>query len=693
MFRLSIGGGRVESIYLELMKWKKVPKKFLITLGKPFYRTIKLAFLMKKFAYLGLTIMMLVLNWGGTKFYFEVVKDLPNINEIYNPPRLSSKILDRNGELLYKFYEGERRSWIPLGKIPESLIWATLAIEDKGFYQHRGISWKGVIKAVIYNFRRDSESDLRGGSTITQQLVKNVFLGPEKTWQRKAKEVILALMLERRLSKGEILERYFNQVAYGGEVYGVEEASLRYFEKHVWEIEMAEATFLAGLPAAPSSYSPFGDKPNLAYLRQKHVINEMVAGGYINEEKATELKGKKLEIKKDETIIRAPHFVFYIKNLLEKKYGVVKFGIQGLTVTTSLDIKTQEMAEKIVEEEMKKIGKLRISNGAALILEVKEGNVLAMVGSKDYDAKDIDGKYNVTTAWRQPGSAIKPINYLLALERGRSLASMVEDSPVTYYVKGQKPYSPKNYNGKFMGNVTLRTALGSSLNVPSVKLLAENGVNNMIDLGKRMGITTWEDRDRFGLSLALGGGEVKMIDLAGAYSVFANLGEKVEINPILKMENYLGEVIYEKRVEANRVVGEKESYLINEVLTDNNARAPIFGTNSKLVIPGKTVAAKTGTTNNLKDNWCIGWTPSYLTAVWVGNNDGTPMSWVASGVTGATPIWNRIMSEMVKGKGNEKWQQPMGVYRASACGREEYFINGTENTIQCLPTATPTPSG
>lgn len=267
----------------------------------------------------------------------------------------------------------------------------------------------------------------------------------------------------------------------------------------------------------------------------------------------------------------------------------------------------------------------------------------------------------------------------------------IEDTPVTYEIRGQKPYSPKNYNGKFMGKVTIKTALASSLNIPSVKLLAENGVQSMIDLATDMGITTWEDRNRFGLSLALGGGEVKMIDLAQAYSVFANLGDKVAINPVLEIRNYLGEMVYSKTAEKQRVVEPGYSFLINQALSDNNARSPVFGLNSKLVIKGKTVAVKTGTTNNLRDNWCIGWTPNTLVAVWVGNNGNQPMSWVASGVSGATPIWQNIMSEMLRDKSNEEWRVPEGIYRAKACGREDYFVGGQESRIRCIE-STPTPS-
>lgn len=638
--------------------------------------------------YWGASLGVLGLTMIGLGIYREILRDLPNVNQIYLPPRMSSKILDKEDKLLYKFYKDENRSWVPLEKIPPALIWATLSIEDKNFYHHGGISIKGVLKAIIYNLRQSEDHNLRGGSTITQQLVKNVFLTREKTWRRKIKEAVLALLLEHKLSKDEILERYFNQVPYGGETYGAEEAAMRYFGKHVWEIGLNEAAFLAGLTAAPGSYSPFGNQPYLAYLRQKHVIDEMVVAGYINKDSADKLKKESIEMARDRITISAPHFVFYVREILETKYGFENFATQGLTVKTSLDLTIQEEAEKIVAEEMAKIVGLRIGNGAMEVVEVKDGSILAMVGSKNYDAQDIDGKFNVTTALRQPGSSIKPINYLLAIQNGRALSSMIDDSPVTYQIKGQKPYSPNNYNGKYMGNVTLRTALGSSLNIPSVRLLAENGVDKMIDLAEKMGISSWQERDRFGLSLALGAGEVRMVDLVQAYSVLANLGEKMEISPIQEVTNYLGEVIFVKDKEKQRVVEARHAYLINDVLSDNQARTPIFGSQSKLVIPGKTVAVKTGTTNSLKDNWCIGWTPSYLVAVWVGNNDSKPMSWVASGVTGATPIWNRMMSKMLEDKEDERWMIPLGVYQASVCGRTEYFTDGSERSVKCLPTGT-----
>ena len=633
--------------------------------------------------------LVLILGLGSTWFYVKIIKDLPNVNLIYSPPNLSTKILDRNEKLLYKFYQNENRTWISLDKIPRDLIEATLAIEDKNFYKHHGLSIKGLITAVIYNFKKDGQDKPRGGSTITQQLVKNVFFSNEKTLTRKIKEAILTLMVERKITKDEILERYLNQVSYGGEAYGVEEAAQKYFGKHVWQLETSESAYLAGLPAAPSSYSPYGNNPELGLARQKHVISEMVSTGYLTEEKAAELLEKKITIKNNSKVIEAPHFVFYIRKLLEDS-GYLNFERQGLIIKTSLDLDLQNKAQKIVKDEIEKNRNLKISNGGALIIDVKNGDILAMVGSKDYYSKEIDGKYNISTALRQPGSSIKPINYLLALENDFSLASIISDSPITYQIAGQKPYAPQNYNGKYMGNVTLRTALASSLNIPSVKLLEKNGVDNMINLAESMGINTWTDRKRFGLSLALGSGEVKMIELAQAYTIFANLGKKVEINPVLEIKNYLGENVYKKEVVKKELIKPEYAYLINSALSDNQARSPIFGSNSKLVIPNKTVAVKTGTTNSLKDNWCIGWTPSYLAVSWVGNNDGTPMSWVASGISGATPIWNQLTNLILKDRANEEWSIPNGLIKKSICGREEWVLAGSELKINC---PTPKPSG
>lgn len=632
-------------------------KKVLIFLGFPVYFLLKRLILEDKKGFVG-SVFLLSMTAGLIFIYANVLRDLPNINLIYNPPNLSTIILDRNGKVLYKFYTDENRTWVKLDKIPESLIWATLAIEDKKFYEHHGLSLNGIFMALIYNFRINDKVAIRGGSTITQQLVKNVFFDRSKTWTRKAKEAVLAIQLEMKLSKDEILERYLNQVAYGGETYGAQEAALKYFGKNVWEINTAQAAFLAGLPAAPSSYSPFSGNIDYAYSRQKHVIKEMVNAGYINDQVAQEANDQAINIIEERRNITAPHFVFYVKKLIEDKFGFTNIDRLGLKITTTLDSDIQKNVEEVVEQELLGIKNLNISNGAAMVVDVKTGDVLAMVGSKDYYAKDIDGKVNVTTSLRQPGSSIKPINYLLALQNGSTLETIIEDTPVSYQIPGQKPYTPQNYTGRFMGKVTLKTALASSLNVPSVKLLNENGVDNMINLAEKMGITTWTDRSRFGLALALGSGEVKMIEMIQAYSTFANMGEKVKMDPILKIDNYLSENIFEKQIEAEKIFEPEYAFLINNILSDDKARSPVFGLNSKLKIPNKTVAVKTGTTNSLKDNWCIGWTPSYIVAAWVGNNDGTPMSWVASGVTGATPIWNKIINDVLKDKKDEGWIKP-----------------------------------
>jgi membrane peptidoglycan carboxypeptidase len=423
------------------------------------------------------------------------------------------------------------------------------------------------------------------------------------------------------------------------------------------------------------------------------VIAEMVSDGFVTNDQANEMLAEKINIIDNEPNIEAPHFVFYIKDVLKNEFGFSNIDVRGLTITTSLDLNIQKSVDEITKEEVEKAKGLGFSNGAALVTNPKTGEVLAMAGSKDYWAEDIDGKYNVTTAERQPGSSIKPINYLLAFEKGKTLMTPIVDGPVTYNVPGQKPYTPRDYTGSYLGTVTLETALASSLNIPSVKLLSEDGINNMIDLAQKMGITTWDNRSRFGLSLALGAGEVKMTDMAEAYGTFANLGYRVPLNPVAKIENYLGETIYVNEPEQIAVAPAEDTFLIDTALSSNEARTPIFGANSKLVIPGKTVAVKTGTTNNLKDNWCIGWTPSVLVATWVGNNDATPMSWVASGVSGATPIWNRIMNGLLKSKPDEQWQPPANIEKASVCGKDGYFIKGTEKNVVCvLPSPTPTPA-
>jgi len=635
--------------------------------------------------------------------YFLLLKDLPSPKSLSKPLPLTTKILDRNGRLLYKIYREQNRTKVNLSEIPLFVRQATLAIEDKDFYKHKGFSFKGIARALYYLV---FEGKVTGGSTITQQLVKNTLLTPERTLKRKMKELILAFLVEQKYNKDEILEMYLNEVGYGGAAYGIEEASQKYFGKSVNQLTLAEAALLAGLPASPTRYSPFGAHPEIAKQRQAAVLFRMKEDGYITEEKIKEALAEPLNFRKQETEIKSPHFVMYIKDILVQKYGEKMVEEGGLEVLTSLDLEIQETAQKIVREEIDKLKPLRISNGAALITNPKTGEILAMVGSKDYFAKDVDGNYNVTVALRQPGSSIKPVMYSLALEKGFTAASVISDTPITYKVPGQPPYSPKNYDGRFHGNVPLRVALGSSYNVPAVKVLAALGVDQMIKRGQLLGITSWTDPSRFGLSLTLGGGEVKMVDMAVAYSTFANLGKKVNLKPILQVKDSTGKIL-----ENNQNCQEKEpstcsslvldpgiAWILTNILADNWARTPAFGPNSQLVIPGHEVAVKTGTTQNLRDNWTIGYTPSFLVATWVGNNDNTPMSWVASGVTGASPIWNKIMKFLLSGKPNEPFEKPENVVPVQICTltgtltcegcpstRTEYFLSGTEPKTRCDP--------
>jgi len=638
-------------------------------------------------------------------------KTLPSPNQlIQRQPSLTTKIYDRSGILLYKIYREENRTLVPLEKIPQELIKATLAIEDKEFYSHDGISLRGVLRAAKHNLLNPDKPKI-GGSTITQQLVKNTLLSPEKTWQRKIKEAVLALLVEARFSKDEILQMYLNEVPYGGTAYGAEEASQKYFGKHVWEINQAEAAMLAGLTRAPTKYSPFGAYPENAKKRQIQVIKEMEKSGYLDEEEASELIRAPLRLAKQKEPIKAPHFVFYIKDLLVENFGRRMVEEGGLEVTTTLDWSYQQIAEGVVRKEIDRLSSLRVSNGAALVVDPKTGAVLAMVGSKDYFDFDNDGNVNVVLRPRQPGSAIKPINYSVALDLGYTAATIIPDTPITFQLPNQPPYSPRNYDGQFHGNISLRTALASSFNVPAVKVLASYGIGRMIEMGQKMGITTWDDPSRFGLSLTLGGGEVKLIDLAQAYSVLANLGEKIAINPIREIKNSQGEVIYQnpcltQSCSSPQVLDPGIAFILNDILADNRARAMAFGPNSLLKIEGRKVAVKTGTTNNLRDNWCLGYTPSLLTAVWVGNNDNSPMSRIASGITGATPIWHEIMEKLLEDQPLEDWPLPDNVVKTAVCRTtgtlpcpycpeigEEYFLKGTVPEKHCRfkeePSATP----
>lgn len=625
-------------------------------------------------------------------------KDLPRPDKVNRVEGLSTVILDRTGETVYDIYENQNRIPVKFEDIPKALKDATVAVEDKDFYKHKGLSTTGLIRAIvnIFVFR-----NLQGGSTLTQQLVKNALLSQEQTLPRKMKEAVLAIQIERKYSKDEILQMYLNEIPYGGTAAGVEAAAKYYFDKHVKELTVPECVILAGLPQAPSLYSPFGNDPKAYVNRTLHVLRRMREDGYITAQQETDLKKQIEQVKfaSGDSNLNAPHFVAYVKELLIEKFGQKMVDAGGLRVTTTLDLKLQEQAQKIVKEEIDKVKKLSVTNGAAVVINPKSGEILAMVGSKDYMATDSGGfKFNVATqGLRQPGSAMKPFSYATALKKGYTASTTLLDVE-TKYPSGDpaKPeYNPKNYDVKYRGPVQLRFALGNSINVIAVKVLALVGIKDVLRLATDMGISTLAPTDenikRFGLSLTLGGGEVTLLDITSAFGAFGTGGLRQEPLALLKVEDAKGKVLFEhKAVQPRRVLTPDVAFIISDILSDNVARKDVFGEKSYLVIPGKTVAVKTGTTDDKRDNWTIGYTPSVVVGVWVGNNDNSPMNQaLASGVTGAAPIWNRLIKEALIEKKDEPFTKPDNVIEMdidSYAGgtqvdgntRKEFFIKGTE---------------
>ncbi|MBI2595798.1 penicillin-binding protein [Candidatus Daviesbacteria bacterium] len=607
----------------------------------------------------------------------------------------STKIYDRNGELLYDIFQNQNRTTVKLEEVPDVVKKSTISIEDKDFYNHQGFSPVGIARSffelVLY---RKVEG---GGSTLTQQLVKNALLTSDRSLIRKVKELILAVQVERVYSKDKILEMYLNEIPYGGTAYGIEAAANLYFGKHAKELDLAEASLLAGLPQRPSVYSPYGTHPELAKVRQTEVLRRMVEDNYISKDQAEAAKNEELAYRtaQNEIGFKAPHFVLYVKQKLIEQFGDKMVEQGGLKVTTTLDYKLQEDTQKIVQTEIEKLKNYKVGNGAAVVLDPRTGAILAMVGSKDYFAKDYDGNVNVALALRQPGSATKPITYSAALQKGYTAASVLVDVS-TEFPGGDRPsYIPVNYDGQFRGPVQVRYALGNSYNIPAVKMLALVGVKNAMDLAYKMGVTTWEPTEEninnAGLALTLGGREIRLLDLTSAYGVLANGGKKHDAISILKVEDSKGKTLYENRdSEGVKVLDEGIAFIISNILSDNGARSAAFGSNSVLNIPGKTVAVKTGTTDQKRDNWTFGYTSSRVVGVWVGNNDNSVMNPViTSGVTGASPIWQKIMTLALKDMGDERPKQPENVISGDVDGlmggipkegsptRKEFFLKGT----------------
>jgi len=613
-------------------------------------------------------------------------RDLPNPNQLLERTfELSTRFYDRNDNLLYEVYGDKNRTLIKLDDVSAHVAHATLSVEDSEFYLHKGFSLKGIIRALKNTV---FGGDLQGGSTLTQQAIKNTLLTQERTVVRKIKELILSLQLENRYTKDEILQMYLNESPYGGLNYGIYSASKAYFNKEPKNLSLAESAYLAGLTQSPSYYSQFGANPEAGIERKNYVLYLMHERGwiegdgkrhYLSDEDYESAKNEVLNFDTAKIPLEAPHFTYYVKQYLIDILGQEAVEMGGLKVKTTLDLDTQKLAQTIVQEEIDDSKNLNIYNGSIVVIDPRDGGILAMVGSKGYNLDPypencvsgstgensckFDPYVNVALSKRQPGSTIKPITYATMLSQGYTVAYPFLDVPTKFEGSApDKPYEPVNYDGQYRGVISFRKSLANSINVTAVKALKIVGIDNMIDQAEKMGITTFKDRERYGLALTLGGGETKLLELTGAFSAFASKGVFREPNPIIEVTDQKGRVVYKPAQNERKVLSEEVAFLISDVLSDDGARSDVFGSNSLLNIPGRQVAVKTGTTDDKRDNYAIGYTPSVVAGVWVGNSNNEKMNpYVASGISGATPIWRRFMIEYLEGKEIQKFEAPSKV--------------------------------
>lgn len=580
----------------------------------------------------------------------------------------STKIYDRTGEiLLYDLHQDVRRTIIPFGDMSKYIKNATIAIEDDQFYNHIGIRPMAILRSMINNIQTGKGAfGGAGGSTITQQVIKNSLLDRDKNLSRKVKEAILAIKIERVLSKDEILAIYLNESPYGGTIYGVEEASQAFFGKKANELTLSEAAYLAAIPQAPTYYSPYGTHKNELDERQKLVLDRMRLNGLITIDEYEQAKNEVVEFEPQAvTGIRAPHFVMYIVDQLVEKFGEETIAEKGYKVITTLNWDLQKEAERIVlEKSLYNKDKFKASNAGLVATDPKTGDLLVMVGSRDYFSEDIEGNFNITISSRQPGSAIKPFVYAAAFQKGYLPATILFDVKTQFStacapsdLSSESPcYSPNNHNNKFIGPISMRNALAQSLNIPAVKTLYLAGLKNTITFANNMGLTTLVDPDRYGLTLVLGGGEVKLLDMTNAYGVFANAGIKAEPRSILKIEDNRGNIIEESEVKTSRVLEANIAYMVSDILSDNVARTPLWGSNSAIYFPNRDVAAKSGSTNNFRDAWIMGYAPNIAVGAWCGNNDNSPMQGLSGLIT--TPMWREFMDIALLNLEVETFPQP-----------------------------------
>lgn len=644
-----------------------------------------LSFIAVVFFFLALTV--------GVFAYLRIASNLPSPEELRGRSAtfLSTKIYDRDGDLLYEIFDphGGKRTVVPLSEISLHLRNATIATEDANFYRHPGFDPLSVARALWYDITE--RRIVSGASTITQQLVKALFLTPEVSLKRKISEAVLAAEISRRYSKDEILEIYLNEIHFGNLAYGVEAAAETYFGKRAAELDLAEATFLAGLPQAPALYDPYAHF-DAAKKRQGVVLQLMVEQGYITPAQAEAARRQELQLAPPSQGLLAPHFVAYVRELLEQKYGPEVLYRGGFQVYTTLDSKMQAIAERAVRDHIAKVRESNhATNGALVALDAHTGEILAMVGSADFNDETIDGQVNVALRLRQPGSSIKPITYVTAFEMGWTPATMILDMEAEFPDGANPPFKPHNYDNKEHGPVSVRTALANSYNIPAVKALQFVGLENMLATAHRLGIASL-NRPDYGLSLTLGGGDVTLLELAGAYQVFANGGARKPPTPIRRIVDGEGHVIESMDLShGEQVITPQHAYLITSILSDNQARLPSFGPNNLLEV-GRPAAAKTGTTDDYRDGWTLGYTPDLVVGVWVGNANNTPMERLP-GVRAAGPIWHQFMVEALEGTPPKDFTRPAGIVTAEICTLSgsapspvcptrgtEIFVAGTEPT-------------
>ncbi len=665
----------------------------------------------RTFVLLGL---LLTLTLGLGALYGWLIVDLPALDQLYQRRSApSTRILDRQGRLLYEIIDPHAGHHKPLSlqEIPLACQQATIATEDANFYSNPGVDPIGILRAAWINLRGGEV--LAGGSTITQQLARNLLLDPQeraaRTLRRKLRESILAWRIARRYDKDEVLTLYLNEAYYGNLAYGIEAAAKAYFGKSATDLGLAECTLLAGIPQSPALYDPLTDLQSTR-ARQAVVLNLMRKQGYIDQEQARLAATERLHFAATPFPIEAPHFVMYVRGWLEENLGLEAIYQQGLVVTTTLNLDWQRTAQAVARNRLAQLRQppleksqpsRNVNNAALVALDAHSGEILTMLGSPDYFDPQIDGAVNATLALRQPGSAIKPVTYAIALNPNRpdplTPGSVILDVRTSFPTREGLPYVPVNYDHRYHGPVAVREALASSYNLPAVKVLDMVGVDSMTALARRMGITTFDDPPKdesgegeFGLALTLGGGEVRLLELTAAFAIFANGGHRIEPVAVLEVSNAQGERLYRARAqEPVAVLSPQVAYLISHILSDEQARTPAFGEGSVLRL-SRPAAAKTGTTTDWRDNWTMGYTPDLVTGVWVGNADNQPMERV-SGVSGAGPIWHDFMELVLLGRPARAFERPPGIIEKEICSlsgllptpycphtRSELFITGTE---------------